>query len=207
MTSFNKICKDIKDLKVQGAENVAKAGLNAIFIKHDEKSIKKLLSLRSTEPLLKNCLFRALSFEDVIEGIHNSLFHLGVSKEAIAKHGANLIRDDSIIFTHCHSSSVIKILAEAKKQGKNFSVYSTETRPLFQGRKTARDLLALNIPITHIIDSAAKHAIKKADLVLFGADAITDERIYNKCERKLFFQQKCLTNNYKKSVPLLMRIM
>lgn len=186
MTSFNQICKDIKDLKVQGAENVAKAGLNALFIKHDKISIKKLLSLRPTEPLLKNCIFRSLSFGEIEEGIHNSLFHLNVSKEAIAKHGANLIRDGTVIFTHCHSSSVIGILTEAKKQGKKFKVYITETRPLFQGRKTARDLLTLNIPTTMIIDSAAKHAIKKANLVLFGADAITDERIYNKIGSEMY---------------------
>lgn len=186
MTSFDKICKDIKNLKIQGAENVAKASIQALALKHDNFSIKKLISLRPTEPLVKNCIFRALSFSDISEGIHNSIFHLDASKKIIAKHGANLIRDDTVIFTHCHSSTVIDILIEAKKQGKEFIVYSTETRPLFQGRKTVRDLLKNKIKVIQIIDSAAKHAIKKADIVLFGADAITNEKIYNKIGSDMF---------------------
>lgn len=194
MNSFNKLCKDIKGLKIQGAENVAKAGLKALSIKQDKSSIKKLLSLRPTEPLLKNCIFRALGFENIQEGIHNSLFHLDLAKESISKHGANLIRDNNIIFTHCHSSSVMGILIEAKKQGKKFTVYSTETRPLFQGRRTAKELIENKIPVIQIIDSAARHAIKKADLVLFGADAITDERIYNKIGSEMY---ALIARNYK----------
>nr|VDS11052.1 R15P Isomerase [uncultured Candidatus Pacearchaeota archaeon] len=186
MVSFNDICKEIKNLKIQGAENVAKAGLKALSLKHDKNSIRILLSLRPTEPLLKNCIFRALAFENIYDGIHNSLFHLDVAKENISKHGINLIRDNTIIFTHCHSSSVMNILIEAKKQGKKFKVYSTETRPLFQGRRTAKELIENKIPVIQIIDSAARHAIKKADIILFGADAITDERIYNKIGSELY---------------------
>ncbi|MBR7037315.1 hypothetical protein IKI14_05760 [bacterium] len=36
------------------------------------------------------------------------------------------------MFTHCHSSSVIKILIKANKYGKNIHVYNSETRPLYQ---------------------------------------------------------------------------
>lgn len=43
--------------------------------------------------------------------------------------------------THCHSGSVIKTLVEAHKQNKKIQVFNTETRPLYQGRKTSADLV------------------------------------------------------------------
>lgn len=183
---FEKICKDIRDVKIQGARNIAKSALKALLLKNDKNSIKKLISLRPTEPLLFNSLFRALSFKEINHGVENSLEHFENTEKEIAKHGANIIRDGDIVFTHCHSSSVVNILIEAKKQGKNFMVYNTETRPLFQGRKTSTELAKQNIPVTHIIDSAARHAIKHSTVVLFGADAITNERIYNKIGSELY---------------------
>ena len=55
---FNKICKDIKDIKIQGARNIAKAALYAYSIYPSFSSKKKLLSLRPTEPMLVNVLNR-----------------------------------------------------------------------------------------------------------------------------------------------------
>ena len=190
---FEKVCKDIKDVKIQGAQSIAKAAVNALLLKSDKSSIKKLISLRPTEPLLFNSLFRTLSFKEINHGVTNSLEHFKHAEKEIAKHGANIIRDGDIIFTHCYSSSVVKILIEAKKQGKDFSVYNTETRPLFQGRKTSAELAKNDILVTHIIDSAARHAIKQSTLVLFGADAITNERIYNKIGSELY---AILAKNY-----------
>jgi ribose 1,5-bisphosphate isomerase len=86
----------------------------------------------------------------------------------------------STIFTFCHSSTVVNILKQAKKHGKKFEVFQTETRPLFQGRITARELAEAKIKVTHVVDSAARVALKKADLMLIGCDAISTTRIYNK---------------------------
>lgn len=180
MNHFDKICKDIKDVKIQGAENVAFAALKAIEIKHDFYSVKKLISLRPTEPMLRNAIDRALR-RGVKETrklfVHNDLL--------IADHGASLIKNDMVVYTHCHSSSVIRILEEAKKQGRKFKVLNTETRPLFQGRKTSVDLVRLGIENYHFVDSAMRQAIKHADLVLLGADSITEKRILNKIGSEL----------------------
>jgi ribose 1,5-bisphosphate isomerase len=89
--------------------------------------------------------------------------------------GKKRIRKNSIILTHCHSSTVTKLLIDANKDGKNFEVFCTETRPVFQGRITARELITNGIKTTLIVDSAARSIIKEIDLVLVGADAITSE--------------------------------
>jgi len=73
------------------------------------------------------------------------------------------------------------ICQKAKEQGKKFTVYNTETRPRYQGRITAENIAKMGIPVVHFVDSAGRTFLKKADLFLFGCDAITAEgKIYNK---------------------------
>jgi ribose 1,5-bisphosphate isomerase len=79
------------------------------------------------------------------------------------------------IFTHCHSSTVTHLLRKAKESGRTFEVICTETRPAFQGRITAREMVELGVKTTLIVDSAARSFMKKADIVVVGADAITSE--------------------------------
>ena len=59
---------------------------------------------------------------------------------------------------------------KAKKEGKRFQAIVTETRPLYQGLMTAKDLLKANIPVIYCIDSAAGVSMKQATKVLTGTD-------------------------------------
>lgn len=185
MDSFEKIVKDIKEVKIQGASAVAKAAVKALLIRHDKAAVKKLISARPTEPCLRNAIKFVFSKPTIKEGVKSALKVLDSGKK-IAKIGASLIDDRMIIFTHCHSSTVISILLEAKRQGKKFSVNCTETRPLFQGRVTAAQLAKAKIPVTLFVDSAARLALKKADIAFYGCDAITPTHIYNKIGSELF---------------------
>jgi len=97
------------------------------------------------------------------------------SKEKIAEIGARRIKDDSVIFTHCHSSTVTYLLKRAKQEGKSFEVVCTETRPIFQGRLTAKEMLDLGVRTTLIVDSAARFFMNQVDFVIVGADAITSQ--------------------------------
>jgi len=186
MNRFNKICKDIKEVRIQGARNIAMAAAKALLIKSDKKAVKKLINLRPTEPALRNTIKFVLSQSSIKEGVKKVLKHFNDSQKKISKYGSKLIRNRMIVFTHCHSSSVVNILLEAKKQGKRFQVYCTETRPLYQGRITATQLAKAKIPVTLFIDSAARIALKKADIAFYGADAITTTKIYNKIGSELF---------------------
>jgi len=185
MDRFERICKEIKEVKIQGARAVAEAAVNALLIRHDGKSVAKLVGLRPTEPCLQNAVNFVLLHENIKEGAANALKILR-SDGKIAKTGANLVKNGMTVFTHCHSSAVISILLEAKKQGKKFRVFCTETRPLFQGRITAAQLAKAKIPVTMFVDSAARIAMKKADIAFFGSDAITQTHVYNKIGSELF---------------------
>ncbi len=182
INQFNKICKDIKDIKIQGARNVAKSSLKAYFLVPNKSSVKKLLSLRPTEPMLHYVLDLAekgLSKKLILE-------HFKLAQQKINQHVFKLIKNNSVIFTHCHSTNVTNALIYSRKKQKKFEIYNTETRPLYQGRKTAKELSKNHIPVTIFVDSAVGVALaremktKKVNMVLLGADAITPKGVINK---------------------------
>ncbi|MBU2100732.1 hypothetical protein KKB11_05870 [Candidatus Micrarchaeota archaeon] len=198
---FNKIVKDIKDVKIQGARNIAKKALQAYKLIPTKSSKRKLLDARPTEPMMENVL-------DMAEETHDYkkiLNHFDEAQDKINKHVLKLIKNNDVVFTHCHSTNVINALIYAKKKGhrsvytqraqdpklrskgaKNFEVYNTETRPLFQGRKTARELRKAGIKVTMFVDSAVGVALsgeqgnKKPDIVFLGADALLKNGVVNK---------------------------
>ena len=177
MNNLKKIMRDIKSLKIQGATNVAKAGIRAYCMKPSRAIKNKLIRLRPTEP----ALFNALNFIEKEEFSKKEvLFHFKQSQEKINQYVFNTIRQNSIVFTHCHSNTVVQALIYAKKQGKKFQVYNTETRPLYQGRKTAKQLSKAKIKVTTFVDSAMHDAIKRSNVVFLGADAILRSGVINK---------------------------
>lgn len=192
----------IRRLEVQGARNVAIAALKAVQTLAEQTKAKNkaeflgelkdaqavLFASRETEPLMRNAVRYVIiqaqegsvdevgSLSEMVSS-NASLFlqNLEASRERTAEIGAKRIRDGMLVFTHCHSSTVTRLLAKAKADGKEFSVICTETRPALQGRITAKELVGLGIQTMFIVDSAARSYMGDVDLVLVGADAITSE--------------------------------
>ncbi|MBI2079728.1 S-methyl-5-thioribose-1-phosphate isomerase, partial [Candidatus Micrarchaeota archaeon] len=196
------IIKNIKDLKIQGARNVAKAAVGAIATAAKDskaKSVSKfyseilavaqiLAAARPTEPMTRNALdevSRALVAEKndlrsvkeakqmAVEVARGKLKKMDENAARLMSYGSQLIPEDSLVITHCHSSTVTGILRKAKKDGKKFEVICCETRPLFQGHKTAKELVEAGIKTTLIVDSAVNLFMRNANFCLVGADAIT----------------------------------
>lgn len=180
MKRFEAIIRDIKSVKIQGATNIAKAGIEAFLISPTKKTAKKILETRPTEPALQNIIKILLKSKNSNKTAKKYIRYLENSNKKIAISGAKLIKNNMSVFTHCHSSSVMGILKYAKKQNKNFIVYSTETRPLYQGKKTAKELAKANIKVIYLPDLAAPDIIKKCDIFLFGSDAFLPKKIINK---------------------------
>ena len=178
---FNKIARDIRDIKIQGARNIAKAALEAYSLFPSAKTKNKLLSLRPTEPMMENVLDMAEK-----KSVKEIQKHFDEAQQKINKKVLKLIKSGDVIFTHCHSTNVVNALIYAKNKGKKFEIYNTETRPLFQGRKTARELRKEGIKVTMFVDSALGVALskeqgtKKVTKVFLGADALLKKGIINK---------------------------
>ena len=180
---FNKIVKDIKSVKIQGANNIAKAALYAYSLLKTKKAKEKLISARPTEPLLFNTIEYFTSGKMSYSAILN---HFSYVQDKINKKVFSLIKDNDVIMTYCHSTAVVKALIYSKKHGKKFEVYNLETRPLFQGRKTALELSKAGIKVTMFLDNAVnsifdkEQGIKKVNKVFLGADAILLKYVINK---------------------------
>ena len=193
-TRFNRICKDIKDIKIQGAESVAIAGLRAYQLIPTQASVRKLLSLRATEPALGNALKYAKKFS-----VGPAIQHFKESKEVTNKLVYKILKKGMKVFTHCHSSRVVDGLIYSYDDGRKFEVFNTETRPLFQGRKTAKELSRAGIKVTTVVDAAARQQIKKSNIMLIGADAIlSDGSVINKIGSNMFAE--IAKHDFKKKV-------
>lgn len=181
--TYEEIIEGIKNLEIQGAQNIAMKGIEAFGIKlketKDEETLRtymaEIIATRATEPAMRNGIKYCFANRDQEDIAEKAINHFKESKKKIAEIGSKKIQDGMKIFTHCHSSTAEAIIVAAKKAGKNIEVFNTETRPKFQGRITAEKLAKEGIPVTHMVDSCGRSIIKKCDLFLFGSDAITSE--------------------------------
>ncbi len=106
------------------------------------------------------------------------------AQEKIAQYGGELIKDESVVLTHCNAGALatggiwgtaLGVIRGAKKQGKKVTVIADETRPYLQGaRLTAWELLKDEIPVTLITDNMAGYMMRKGKVhaVVVGADRI-----------------------------------
>lgn len=190
MDEVQKILDDIRALRVQGARNVALAALKAVKIVAERSSdadlvdsvknvVLELARTRPTEPAMRDALTYVLrhlsSKEELLKAIDRYEDEIREAEEKIADYGARRVPDGGVVITHCHSTTVVRVLTRAKEMGKEFRVVVTETRPKYQGKITARELLEAGIPVTYIVDSAAYLFMRDADLYITGADAITSD--------------------------------
>ena len=159
----------IKSLEIQGAENIAIAGVKAFAEKlaetDDEAKLKtyiaELSSLRVTEPALKNALqYCFLNFKKIRMSRKRLLNILLMQKKKLRKSARkNCKRHDdfySLPRKHGYKNSY-----KSLERRKRFTVRNTETRPKFQGRKTAEELAKAGIPVIHGVDSTGRIAFKR----------------------------------------------
>lgn len=213
-TDFLKIVEDIRTLRIQGATNIAVEGVKAFsslakrievsslddMFSELEKARYSLATARATEPALRNGLrfiiyklHESASSVQEAKEIVNTVSQeyvdlLQESKRKVISYGAHRIKDGSTIMTHCHSSLSTGIILEAHRQGKEIQVFCTETRPLYQGRITAKELVDAGITTTQVVDSAMRWVINSynVDIIITGADAITSQgTVINKIGTRL----------------------
>lgn len=189
--------RKIKTMEIRGAGDIARATADAMREKASEleanstdealekleEAAKTLLDSRPTAVSLPNSirkvfygLKKAESVNQIkkraIENANKFIENSKAAKKRIGEIGSKRIKDGYNVLTHCNSEAALSILRAASDQGKSFDVYVTESRPRYQGRKTARDLAKENFSVTQIVDSAARFFMKKMDLIVVGADAI-----------------------------------
>jgi ribose 1,5-bisphosphate isomerase len=199
MEKVEQIAEDIRTMKVQGAIQIAmlaEEGLRSVvqsskartieeFYKELENAAELLKKTRPTAVALPNAVDIFIERVKAVDGdlgsakkfaldaANNMIKEMEESLDKIGKAGAELIKEGDTVLEHCHSSTVIAVLKEAHKQGRNFKVICTETRPWGQGYISAKEISNAGIPTSLIVDSAAMRFMKDVNLVIVGADTIT----------------------------------
>jgi len=182
--------KKIKSMEIRGALELAFAAANSLkeyskaytgndFLCDFEKQGKLLKASRSTAVSLPNTvdyiLYLSREFpRETLAGLIDTFIEKQQDAlKRIARIAAKRIKSGDTIMTHCNSMTALETIAEAAKT-KKINVICTETRPRNQGYLTAEYLAKKKIPVTLIIDSAVRYAMKefKVDKVLIGADTI-----------------------------------
>jgi len=196
MKSLEETADKIKSMEIRGAGRIARAGAAALrdyaarlddlqiedFNKKMKYAAALLISTRPTAVSLPNAVravmqYRGETVDEAKESIRQlSEKFISNSENAvkrIGEIGARRVRDGDTIMTHCNSSAAISIMETAHKEGKDISVFATESRPRWQGHLTIKQLDEAGIKTTLIVDSAVRYFMKDVDLVIMGADAVT----------------------------------
>ncbi len=216
MEQLKAVANDIISLKIQGATAVAVEGIKAFsgyiqrlpdnisiteFNSKIEQARSIILDTRPTEPAMRNGIKKIMyeihhsdvgNIGDIKRTVKTAAeYYLNLikyAKEAIVTTGAEMIQNGYTVMTHCHSSITSAIFVRAWEQGKDIRAICTETRPRYQGRKTARELVEAGIPTTQVVDSAMRWIAKREsiDMIIIGLDAVTSAgTILNKIGSRL----------------------
>jgi len=198
-SNLEKTENKIKSLEIQGASKIERSVEEAIIkdltknksgdLKDLKKGLVKTLGkiwmLRPTEPALRSFIYYlyVLIMQDsskdsesfvkkVIKFTKRDLQESEKGKKIIAESFVDMFDKEVVVFTHCHSHTVEYCIEKLADVGLLDYVINTETRPAFQGRITAKNLVEKGIKVKHVVDSGAYQMMDKADVFISGCDSI-----------------------------------
>lgn len=183
----------IESLEIQGATAVARETLRFAAEHVPETGAaefvdalrRDVLSIRPTEPMLDNAtdiaVTRIEQGGDAATVLHELGAYIDAVNETIVDKCVEDVFDGSVhtVLTHCHSSTAEDLIIAGSERS-DLSVYATETRPKYQGRTTAQNLVTHGVDTTMIVDSAVFSMLDTVDAVIVGADALTANHVFNK---------------------------
>jgi translation initiation factor 2B subunit (eIF-2B alpha/beta/delta family) len=112
--------------------------------------------------------------------VQTFLEHLTHANERLTMATLGLFPPGARVLTFSYSSSVLAVLLEAHARQHLSAVFCTESRPMLEGQRLARELARAGIAVEFGIDAAVATFTERADMVLVGADSITIYGVVNK---------------------------
>ncbi len=196
MKQLKETAQKIKTMEIRGAGRIARAAAGELrdyaeriktsdlneFNRKMKYAAGLLLGTRPTAVSLPNAVRAVMRYKgETVDEAKSSIKKLAdefiASSEGAVKRigeiGERRVREGDTIMTHCNSAAAISIFAAAHSHGKTINVIATESRPRMQGHITIKQLDALGIKTSLIVDSAVRYFMKDVDLVIMGADAVT----------------------------------
>lgn len=197
--------RQIADMEIRGAATIAEAAADALnshaqastasnpdaFRAEMREAARHLHETRPTAVSLPNALRFVLhgmagtTVSELQDSVQETVARferdLDAAQEDLGRVGANRLRDGDTVMTHCHSTDALACVKAALDDGKHIEAIVKETRPRNQGHITARELREWGVPVTLVVDNAARRYLNETDHVLVGADSIAaDGSVINK---------------------------
>jgi translation initiation factor 2B subunit (eIF-2B alpha/beta/delta family) len=115
------------------------------------------------------------------EAIAAAVERVEQSKRRAAAKAQQVLADGETLLTHDYSTTVLSTLARATEAGSSFTVYVTEARPRYLGRRMVRRLAEFEaVDARLVVDGASGHFLPDCDRVLVGMSCIVGDRLYNR---------------------------
>jgi len=114
------------------------------------------------------------------EIIDNVEFTRQKQLKELFERGAKYIQDGQRVFTISQSGSILGILKKAKTQGKDFDVTVAYSGPAGEGVEMFKKLREIDISVRMVPDYSIGYSIMDCDIILVGAETITNKYFSNK---------------------------
>jgi translation initiation factor eIF-2B subunit delta len=108
------------------------------------------------------------------------LEHSAQANRRLAMATLRVLPRDARILTFSYSSSILSVLLDAHARQRLSAVFCTESRPMLEGRRLARELTKSGVVVEFGVDAAIALFAQRAHLALVGADSITIQGVVNK---------------------------
>jgi translation initiation factor eIF-2B subunit delta len=119
--------------------------------------------------------------ELTLEAVERVVDQVETGKQRAAENAADLLTGEGTLLTHDYSTTVLEAVERAVEGDATLTVYVTEARPRYLGRKMARRLADLDgVGTRLVVDSAAGHYLPECDRVVVGMDCIVGDTLYNR---------------------------
>ncbi len=103
------------------------------------------------------------------------------ARRAVARQAAGLVTERGGWIAALSSSATVRdAVLEAHRAGREPRMLVAESRPLCEGRGMAAALAADGVPVWLVVDAALPLLLSQARMVWLGADAVTDQGVFNK---------------------------
>ncbi len=137
--------------------------------------------------LLNNLFFAATSARDYAAALDrvqktatSFVEEMEKARRDVVRKARGLLPADVSVLTHSYSSTISAALITAVQSGRHLKVYCHESRPRYEGRRMARELSEAGIEVIFAIDAAIYANLTQCELVLVGADSLTEQGVMNK---------------------------
>lgn len=118
--------------------------------------------------------------ETIFDYSNEFLSNLDNQTQHISNYASSVIHSGMKIATYSYSTTVAEMLNYAKKQGKDFTVLCSESRPSNEGIILARYLGENGIKTILVTDAMLFSNIKDVEIIFVGADSLNKNGIINK---------------------------